>query len=117
MKTIRRPSNKLLVVSVIAIIAGLFAHLTGVSASGVLSPARDIQTAWRNASLADSFAFNTDVTQTTYPALAISNVGQSSRTEAMHIEGDLDRSESDDVDESWNGGGHVLNTQDAWICA
>ena len=102
----------MLLVAVIVLIAGLMLAPVANSLSAP-SPEHNIQAVWRNASLADSFAFNTDVTQTTYPALSISNVGQSSRTEAMHIEGNLDRPNQTMLMSLWNGGGNVLSTQDA----
>ncbi len=110
--TSHRLPNKFLVAGLIAVIVGLFAHLSGVTASPA-SAEQQVKTAWHNANLAESFDFATDLAQTTYPAPALSNVGRSSRTDSMRIEGKVDRPSETIRMSLWSGNGHVLNAGDA----
>ncbi len=72
-----------------------------------------MKAAWRNATESETFRFATDLAQTTYPALALTNVGRSSRTETMRMEGSYDRPQKLILMNLWSGGGNVLNPQDA----
>ena len=74
-----------------------------------LSAEAQVQAAWRTANSADSFHFATDLAQTTYPAPALTNVGRSSRTEEMRIEGAFDRPNETMSMRLLQGGGSVIN--------
>jgi hypothetical protein len=98
-----------IVALLVSVSLGLLIHFVRETAASVDSPKLQVQTAWRNANLADSFNFATDLAQTTYPAPSLTNVGRSSRTESMHIEGNVDRPSETILMSLWSGTGTVLN--------
>jgi hypothetical protein len=51
--------------------------------------------------------------QTTYPAPSLTNVGRSSRTDSMRIEGNVDRPSETILMSLWDGNGSLLNPGDA----
>ncbi|MDQ2997598.1 MAG: thrombospondin type 3 repeat-containing protein, partial [Chloroflexota bacterium] len=67
--------------------------------------------AWQRAQAAGSYHFTSDVVQETIPSATISNVGRSSRTEQLRLEGQADLRRSALELRLWNNGGSVL--QDA----
>ena len=111
-KSLSHNIKALPVISLVALTAVLLL-VCALPASSNLSAESQVQAAWRNANSADSFHFATDLAQTTYPAPALTNVGRSSRTDSMHIEGTFDRPNQTMLMSLWNGGGSVLNAQDA----
>ena len=54
-------------------------------------PEQELRAAWSAASAADSFEFETNLEQTTYPAPSLANVGRSSRTDSLRVSGAMDR--------------------------
>jgi hypothetical protein len=70
------------------IVVGLFWLLPTGAEPG---PEQELRAAWSAASAADSFDFETNLEQTTYPAPSLANVGRSSRTDSLRVSGAMDR--------------------------
>lgn len=67
-----------------------------------------IQAAWQQARESGSYRFDGDITQLTLPNVSVVNVGRSSRTEVLHIEGQSDLKTNALELQIWNRGGSVL---------
>ncbi len=55
------------------------------------NPKRAVREAWEKARDAGVYAFATDLTEVTYPARTLSNVGRSPQRAELHLEGEIDQ--------------------------
>lgn len=94
------------------VLALAVAGLSVVKAADNPNPMQAVQRAWRLAVQAGAYTFRTEVVQTTYPAPTLSNVGRSSRSESVYIEGQTDAAQRQFLMTLWNEGGNALNGQD-----
>ncbi|MEZ4862420.1 MAG: LamG-like jellyroll fold domain-containing protein [Caldilineaceae bacterium] len=82
-------------------------HIT--SAATRLAASDPVTAAWEKAKAAGSYHFTSDVLQETIPVATITNVGRTSRTDALHMEGQNDLRNQMLELTLWNQGGSVLN--------
>jgi hypothetical protein len=83
-------ASQMVLLSIVLTAAFLFAPASRTSqAAPGISPQMTVQRAWELAQEIGAYHFATAVDQTTFPAPAIANVGQSSHTETYHLEGDV----------------------------
>jgi subtilisin-like proprotein convertase family protein len=67
------------------------------------SPEQVVQNAWQSATQAEGFSFVSQVAQTTFPAPLVTNAGRTSHTDALRIEGQVDRPQDRLRMVLWNG--------------
>jgi subtilisin-like proprotein convertase family protein len=79
----------LLVLSIVLLSMGS-ALFPQISQADAPSPEQIVQRAWQHASALGVYRFATEVTQTTFPAPALSNVGRSSQQDTLYLEGQVD---------------------------
>ncbi|MFN8487403.1 MAG: LamG-like jellyroll fold domain-containing protein [Caldilineaceae bacterium] len=89
-----------------AILAAAFALRSPMLANAVQTD--PVTAAWEKARAAGSYQFTSDVTQLTIPTAKITNVGRSSRTEQLHLEGQSDLRQRSMEMQLWSDGGSVL---------
>ena len=86
-----------------------FFHPQLAGAANHLTAPDPVTAAWQKAKAAGSYHFTSDVLQKTIPVASITNVGRTSRTDALHLEGQNDlRNQALELT-LWNQGGSVLN--------
>src|SRR5687768_4332430 len=82
----------------------------GLSAAGsvidVVQP-DPVAAAWRQARTAGSYRFTSDIVQVTIPRSAISNVGRTSQTDQLHLEGHTNLRQQSLELQLWTDGGSV----------
>ncbi|MFN8440622.1 MAG: LamG-like jellyroll fold domain-containing protein [Caldilineaceae bacterium] len=107
---------------VVAILALLFVALASTFVLRSPSVASAIQTApngypvtaaWEKAKASGSYHFTSDVTQITIPSAKMTNVGRSSRSEQLHLEGENDLHQNAMELRLWSNGGNVQQTEDS----
>ena len=64
------------------------------SVSAASSAEQEVRAAWQRAQEAGVYGFSTEIVQKTYPALALVNVGRSSRKDTIYLEGQTNLPES-----------------------
>jgi len=77
-----------------------------------ISPTQSAQNAWKNAQASGAYHFSTGIEQITFPAPTLANVGRSSRTDQLFIQGETDLPHHKLSLTLWNSGGSALNPQD-----
>jgi len=87
--------------------------LSAAHAADAPDPTQAVQDAWARAAQSGVYHFRTEIVQTTYPAPMLANVGRSSRTDNVYIEGQTDARTRQFLMTLWDGGGNALNGQDA----
>lgn len=70
-----------------------------------------VTAAWEKAKAAGSYAFTSNVHQKTLPVASISNVGRTSRSEDLYLEGQSDLRAAKLELTIWSGGGSVLQAE------
>src|SRR5262245_38481608 len=70
-----------------------------------------VTAAWERARTAGSYHFTSDVTQVTLPLATLGNVGRTSRTEKLHLEGQNDLRADQMAFTLWSEGGSVLQAE------
>ncbi len=85
-----------------------------VASAGVFpdTPEKIIQEAWQRAADLGAYRFATEMTQVTYPAPALANVGRSPTQQTVHLEGSVDLPKHALNMQLWQGGS-VLQPADA----
>jgi hypothetical protein len=86
-----RLSSLVFVTAFVLLAAVLFGLLTRPTPTP--SPEQALTAAWRAAEASDAFKSSTDIRQTTYPAPSLANVGKSSKTDTLLIEGEVNRAD------------------------
>ncbi len=71
-----------------------------------------VQRAWRRAAELGAYDFATEIVQRTYPAPALSNVGQTSHEETLYLEGRANAAARSMRMSLWKEGGSVMTRQD-----
>ena len=66
-----------------------------------------VSAAWEKAKASGSYHFTSDVTQITIPIAKMTNVGRSSRSEQLHLEGQNDLRQNAMELRLWSNGGNV----------
>lgn len=79
------------------------------SAASQLTNPDPVTAAWEKAKAAGSYHFTSDVLQKSIPVANITNVGRTSRTDALHMEGQNDLRNQTLELTLWNQGGSVIN--------
>ena len=74
-------------------------------------PEHVVQSAWQRAQEIGSYQFSSDITQTTYPAPALSNFGSTSQKEYVYLEGSVSLPKQSMSLSLWNGDGSVALQQ------
>jgi subtilase family serine protease/subtilisin-like proprotein convertase family protein len=106
-------ASQMVLLSIVLTAAFLFAPASRTSqAAPGISPQMTVQRAWELAQEIGAYHFATAVDQTTFPAPAIANVGQSSHTETYHLEGDVNLPEQVLNLMLWQDGGNLVTQQD-----
>lgn len=95
-----------LIASALAIGPGILPRI-GAAASPT-SNDHAVTAAWEKARAAGSYHFSSDVTQVTVPVANVTNVGRTSRTEQLHLEGQTDLRRKRLEMQLWSEGGSVL---------
>src|SRR3954452_25576294 len=93
---------------VLAVLAALM--LVGIAVGPRLLAAvnpNPVIAAWEKARAAGSYHFDGDVTQVTIPTLKVTNIGRSSRTQAIHLSGNSDLRQKTLQMQVWSQGGNV----------
>jgi hypothetical protein len=80
------------------------------AASGLVA-SDPVTAAWEKARAAGSYAFTSDVTQVSIPTAKITNVGRTSRTDKLHLEGQNDVRQSKLALTLWSEGGSILQNE------
>ena len=70
-----------------------------------------VTAAWQRARAAGSYRFTSDLTQVGLPLAALDNVGRTSRSEKMHMEGQNDLHARQMAFTLWSEGGNVLQAE------
>ena len=76
------------------------------------SPEKTIQRAWESAQANGVYHFNTSVEQVTYPAPAIANLGQSSRTDTYYLQGEVNAPADSLSLTLWQNAGNIASQKD-----
>ncbi len=101
----------------LSLLAALVLLATGLSSAmwwpGVTraSTPDPVTAAWEKAKAAGSYAFTSNVHQKTLPVASISNVGRTSRSEDLYLEGQSDLRAAKLELTLWSGGGSVLQAE------
>jgi hypothetical protein len=101
---------------ILALLAALTLGLSVLPRAAAVHP-DPVAAAWQRARAASSYHFASDVVQETIPSATIANVGRSSRTEQLRLEGQADLRRSALELRLWQGGGSVLQDARASACA
>ena len=109
MKQYRRYRAWILITSIALLILGAVRAPQISQAGRPPSPEETVQHAWRLAQESGVYRFATEIIQTTYPAPSLANVGRTSRTERLHIEGQTDSPQRTLQMTLWKDGGSLLN--------
>ena len=78
------------------------------SAATNLTAPNPVTAAWEKARAAGSYAFTSNITQVTVPVASVTNVGRSSRTEELYLEGQSNLRENQMEMRIWSQGGNIL---------
>jgi hypothetical protein len=89
------------------LLLGMMILPRGVTAT----PADPVTMAWQAARTAGSYHFTSDVTQVTLPLATLTNVGRTSRTEKLYLEGKNDLTSETMELTLWSEGGSVLQAE------
>ncbi|MFN8446941.1 MAG: LamG-like jellyroll fold domain-containing protein [Caldilineaceae bacterium] len=92
------------------LLAGASAVLFFLVPTAYASPADPVSAAWEKARNAGSYHFTSDVTQLTVPVAKVTNIGRSSHSEQLHLEGQNDLRQQRLEMKLWSDGGSVLQT-------
>lgn len=96
----------ILVVALVAISQG--GRWAVANALGWPTASDPVTAAWTKARAAGSYHFTANVTQVTVPVANVTNVGRTSRTEQLHLEGQTDLRAKRLEMQLWSDGGSVL---------
>lgn len=99
----------ILVVAFVAISQG--GRRAVANAFGWPTASDPVTAAWSKARMAGSYHFTADVTQVTVPVANVTNVGRTSRTEQLHLEGQTDLRAKRLEMQLWSDGGSVLQNE------
>ncbi len=105
--TARHRRELLAIVLLIGVLAGLTLHPAWTRAAAP----DPVTAAWQHATSAGNYRFTSDLTQTTLPLATIANVGRTSRTETLYLEGQNDLRARQMAFTLWSAGGNVLNAE------
>ena len=94
--------------ALVTVVGALLLALTLTPQIATASPPDPVTTAWEQARAAGSYHFAADVTQLTVPVAKVTNVGRSSRTEQLRLEGQTDLHKKSMLMQIWSAGGSVL---------
>jgi hypothetical protein len=75
------------------------------------NPAEAVRRAWETALDAGVYRFATDLVQTTYPALSLSNAGRGPQQNALYLEGQTDMPARSSRMSMQEAGGNVVNSR------
>ncbi|MFN8489011.1 MAG: LamG-like jellyroll fold domain-containing protein [Caldilineaceae bacterium] len=75
------------------------------------TPTDPVTAAWSKARAAGSYHFQSDVTQMTVPVAKVTNVGRTSQTQTLHLEGQTDIRKNQLEMHLWSDGGSVLQSE------
>jgi hypothetical protein len=95
----------------IVLLIGVLAGLTLRPAWTRAAAPDPVTTAWQRATAAGNYRFTSDLTQTTLPLATVANVGHTSRTETLYLEGQNDLRARQMAFTLWSAGGSVLNAE------
>ena len=70
-----------------------------------------VTAAWQRAKAAGNYRFTSDITQVTLPLATVANVGHTSRTDQLHLEGQNDLRARQMAFTLWSDGGNVLQAE------
>lgn len=70
-----------------------------------------VTAAWQRATAAGNYRFTSDLTQTTLPLATVANVGRTSRTETLYLDGQNDLRARQMAFTLWSESGSVLNAE------
>src|SRR4051794_2227439 len=101
------PGTRLIAVALLVILAVLL----GAAMRDGAGHRDPVTAAWERARAAGSYHFTADLVQVTTPSATIANVGRSSRTETLHLEGQSDLRTSSLETQIWSEGGSVLQKE------
>jgi hypothetical protein len=104
MKRTRRTGYWMLLLAAIAVLIALGLALPTAHVASEPSPDQVVQGAWQRARQVGVYRFVTELERTTYPASSLANVGRSSRTDTLHIEGQINLPERALLMSLWQGG-------------
>ncbi|MBN1878452.1 MAG: hypothetical protein JXA33_29815, partial [Anaerolineae bacterium] len=113
MKHSRYLSTRTFIIIVGILLILIAGGVSAAKASDAPDPMQAVQDAWARAAQSGVYHFRTEIVQTTYPAPTLANVGRSSRTDNVFIEGQTDTRTRQFLMTLWDGGGNALNGQDA----
>ncbi|MBN1887617.1 MAG: Ig-like domain-containing protein [Thermoflexales bacterium] len=72
-----------------------------------------VRAAWQRANDLGAYHYNTEIVQTTWPELVLENVGLSSRTERLYVEGDTDTAARTMAIKLWSDSGSTATNDGA----
>ncbi|MEZ4869224.1 MAG: RICIN domain-containing protein [Caldilineaceae bacterium] len=104
-------SRRIWLFIVVILVGALLLGLTVAPPLAIASPPDPITAAWEQVRAAGSYQFDADVTQLTVPVAKVTNVGRTSRTEQLHLEGQTDLRAQSLQMHLWSDGGSVLQTE------
>jgi len=97
------------VATVVLLLLGGLVAPSPASAEDGPPAGRAVREAWQRAQEAGSYRFATEVVQTTFPALAVANVGRSPSEETIYLEGQVDLPARSMEMGLWQGNGGVAD--------
>ncbi len=104
----RAPSNPLAAQPAAALSRVASTVSTGPARSGVSDPAAAVRGAWELARQLGAYDFGTDLVETAFPALTLSNAGNGPQNTELHLEGAVDLPARRVQVRMWQGTGNLL---------
>ncbi|MCE7981159.1 MAG: hypothetical protein DYG89_08210, partial [Caldilinea sp. CFX5] len=105
------PHRRRWLLAVVILMGALLLGRTVMPQIASASPPDPITAAWTQARAAGSYHFDADVTQLTVPVAKVTNVGRTSRSEALHLAGQTNLRAQTLQMHLWSDGGSVLQTE------
>jgi hypothetical protein len=104
----QQPHRRRWLLLVVILLGSLFLGWTMMPPLAIASPPDPVTAAWEQARAAGSYHFAADVTQLTVPVAKVTNVGRTSRTEQLRLEGQSDLRAKTMQMQIWADGGSVV---------
>jgi hypothetical protein len=95
-------------IAIVLLVAGAFWWPAISKAGATLVTPDPVAAAWAKAKAAGSYEFTSNITQVTVPTAKVTNVGRSSRSEELYLEGQSNLRENRMEMRIWSQGGNVL---------
>ena len=85
-----------------------------VSNAIINTPADQIMASWHRAQKAQTYSFSADLVQYTIPVASVTNVGQSSREDSLHMEGQTNLRDGSLFMKMWSKSGNLMDPNTAF---